>query len=214
METNSKSKIASNITGLLLCAGLSGRMGAPKALMIYNGSPFAVQIISKLLFVCKEVLVVIGHESEKVKSEILKQLTSDDTAKLKFVFNNNYKAGMFTSLQCGLRNISKSDWILYHFVDQPSLPVSFYHEFAEQVSEEINWVQPSHKNNLGHPILFSRKVVDMILQLSENNSLRDLSNDQGITKLIWECNYPEVLQDIDTIDEFINLISPDFQVGG
>ena len=111
---------------------------------------------------------------------------------------------MFSSLQCGLRNISQSDWILYHFVDQPSLPVSFYNEFVEQLSEEINWVQPSHKNNLGHPILFNRKVADMILKLSENNSLRDLSNDQRITKQIWNCNYPEVLQDIDTIDEFNN----------
>ena len=42
METNPKSKITPNITGLLLCAGLSGRMGTSKALMIYNGLPFAV----------------------------------------------------------------------------------------------------------------------------------------------------------------------------
>lgn len=214
METNPKSKIAPNITGLLLCAGLSGRMGTSKALMLYNELPFAVHIIKKLLIVCGEIMVVVGHESENVKSEILKCLTSDEAAKLKFVFNDNYKSGMFSSLQCGLRNIPQSDWILYHFVDQPSLPVSFYNQFVEQLSEEINWVQPSHKNNLGHPILFNRKVVDIILKLSENNSLRDLSNDQGITKQIWECNYPEVLQDIDTIDEFINLISPDFQVGG
>lgn len=214
METNSKSKIAPNITGLLLCAGLSGRMGTSKALMLYDEFPFAVSIIKKLLLVCKEVIIVVGHESEKVEAVIKEYLDGTEISRIKFILNTYYKAGMFTSLQCGLRNISQSDWILYHFVDQPSLPVLFYNEFVEQLSEGIYWVQPSHKDNLGHPILFNRKVADIILQLSENNSLRDLSNDQKITKHIWNCSYPEVLQDIDTIDEFINLISPDFQVGG
>ena len=205
MEANPKSKLVPNITGLLLCAGLSGRMGTSKALMLYEGLPFAVQIIKKILLVCREVVVVVGHESEKVKSKILKCLTPDEAVKLKFVFNDNYKSGMFSSLQCGLRKITQSDWILYHFVDQPSLPFSFYNEFVKKLSEENNWAQPSYKNKLGHPIIFNHNVADMILKLSENNSLRDLSNDRRITKQIWDCNYPEVLQDIDTIEQYNNL---------
>jgi CTP:molybdopterin cytidylyltransferase MocA len=205
METNPKSKIEPNITGLLLCAGLSGRMGTSKALMIYNGLPFAVQITKKLLLVCNQVVVVVGHDSDNVIVEIKKHLSAEETSKVIFVLNENYQAGMFTSLQCGLRKISQSDWILYHFVDQPSLPVSFYYELVEQSSENINWVQPAYKNKLGHPVLFNHNVADMILQLSENNSLRDLSNDQRITKHIWNCNYPQVLYDIDTIEQFNNL---------
>ncbi len=205
MEANPKSKLVPNITGLLLCAGLSGRMGTSKALMIYEGLPFAVQIVKKLLPLCNGVAAVVGHESEKVKSKILKCLTPDEAVKLKFVFNDNYKAGMFSSLQCGLKNISKNDWTLYHFVDQPSLPVKFYRQFVKQLSAESNWVQPSYKNKLGHPILFNHNVADKILKLSENNSLRDLSNDQRIKKQIWDCNYPEVLQDIDTIEQYNNL---------
>lgn len=210
METNSKSKITRNITGLLLCAGMSGRMGTTKALMIYNGLPFAVQIIKKLLIVCKEVVVVLGHESDKVKNEIKNFLSDDEISKIKFCLNNNYKAGMFSSLQCGLRNVSQVEWILYHFVDQPSIPRSFYNEFVEQLSEEVEWVQPSFKNRLGHPILISHKTSDMILKLSENNSLRDLSNDQRIKKQIWNCNYPQVLEDIDTIEQFNNLTIKQF----
>lgn len=205
MEANPKSKLVPNITGLLLCAGLSGRMGTSKALMIFEDLPFAVQIIKNLLLVCWEVVVVVGHESEKVKSEILKCLAPDEAVKLKFVFNDNYKSGMFSSLQCGLRKITQSDWTLYHFVDQPSLPVKFYGQFVKQLSAESNWVQPSYKNKLGHPILFNNNVTEMILKLSENNSLRDLSNDQRIKKQIWDCNYPEVLQDIDTIEQYNNL---------
>jgi molybdenum cofactor cytidylyltransferase len=205
METNSKSKINYRITGLLLGAGLSGRMGTSKALMIYNGLPFAVQILRKLFHVCKEVIVVVGHESEKVEGEILKYLTSNNTDKLKFIFNDNYKAGMFSSLQCGLKNISQGDWILYHFVDQPSLPFSFYKEFVERLSEVINWVQPSHKNRLGHPILFNKKVSAIILKQDKDSSLRKLSNNKRIKRKIWECKYAEILKDIDTMEEFNRL---------
>jgi molybdenum cofactor cytidylyltransferase len=155
--------------------------------------------------VCNQVVVVVGHDSDNVIVEIKKHLSAEETSKVIFVLNENYQAGMFTSLQCGLRKISQSDWILYHFVDQPSLPVSFYYELVEQSSENINWVQPAYKNKLGHPVLFNHNVADMILQLSENNSLRDLSNDQRITKHIWNCNYPQVLYDIDTIEQFNNL---------
>lgn len=205
METNSKSKINRNITGLLLCAGMSGRMGTTKALMTYNGLPFSVQIIRKLLIVSKEVVVVLGHEAGKVKNEVIKHLSNDEISKIIFVFNDIYRAGMFSSLQCGLISISQTDWILYHFVDQPSIPISFYNEFVKQLSKEVNWIQPSYKNILGHPILYNKKVANMILQLSENNSLRVLSNDQQIIKQIWDCNYPQVLEDIDTIEQFNNL---------
>jgi len=205
MEKNPQSKIAPNITGLLLCAGLSGRMGTSKALMIYSGLPFVVQVIKKLFLVCEEVIVVVGHESEKVGLVVKKYLKSNEFHKVKLVLNVNYRGGMFSSLQCGLRNVSQSDWILYHFVDQPSLPVSFYNEFVEQLSEEINWVQPSHKIKLGHPILFNKKVSAIILNQDKDNSLREMSDDRRIKREIWDCKYPEILQDIDTIEQFNRL---------
>jgi molybdenum cofactor cytidylyltransferase len=205
MEANPKSKIKLNIIGLLLCAGLSGRMGTSKALMIYNGLPFAVMIIKKLLLVCNEVIVVVGHESEKIEARIKNYLIADEVSKVKFVLNENYKAGMFTSLQCGLKQTSNANWILYHFVDQPSIPDSFYSEFVNQLSIDINWLQPAYSNKSGHPILFNNKVVDCILELNESSSLRDLNNDKRIKRRIWECNYMEVLNDIDTIEEFNRL---------
>jgi len=205
METNPKNKIMKDISGLLLCAGLSGRMGTSKALMLYDELPFAVLIIKKLLLVCSEVSVVTGHESKKVETGIKNYLKVDEISKVKFVFNDNYKTGMFSSLQCGLRHISQSDWILYHFVDQPFIPESFYKEFACQLSGEMNWLQPSYSNKLGHPILFDNKVASYVLELNGNSSLRHFSNDKRIKRRIWECNYSEVLTDVDTLEQFNNL---------
>jgi molybdenum cofactor cytidylyltransferase len=205
MEANPKSKIKYSITGLLLCAGLSGRMGIPKALLLHQGLPFPVLIIRKLLLVCREVVVVVGHEAEKVKTEIKKFLSPGEVSKVKFVLNEIYKAGMFSSLQCGLKHISNAEWILYHFVDQPSLPESFYTDFVCQLSDKENWLQPSYKGKLGHPILFDTSVAAYVLELNERNSLRDLSDDKRIKRKIWKCQIPEVFQDIDTMEEFFKL---------
>ncbi len=200
MEANSKGKIEYEITGLLLCAGLSGRMGTSKALMVHNGLPFAVSIIKKLLLVCKDVVIVVGHESEKVEAVIKEYLKEVELSKIKFILNANYKDGMFSSLQCGLKHISNTDWILYHFVDQPSLPISFYNEFVYHLNDDVNWLQPSYKNKLGHPILFDRYISSFILSQDTQGSLRDLNVNNRIKRKIWDCNYIEVLQDIDTIE--------------
>ncbi len=55
---------------------------------------------------------------------------------------------MFTSLQTGLTAAINSDWILYHFVDQPGLPNKFYQEFIKQIDDEHNWIQPHLKNKM------------------------------------------------------------------
>jgi molybdenum cofactor cytidylyltransferase len=205
MEANSKSTLKHNISGLLLCAGLSGRMGTSKALMIYNELPFAVLIINKLLLVCNEIIVVVGHESEKIEVGIKNYLIADEVSKVKFVLNDNYKAGMFSSLQCGLKQTSKENWILYHFVDQPSIPESFYSEFVNNLPNDCNWFQPSYLNSLGHPILFNKKVSAIILNQDKDSSLRELSDDKRIKREIWDCKYREILKDIDTIEEFNRL---------
>ena len=203
MET--KTQINFNISGLLLCAGLSGRMGKLKALMIYNGLPFAVVVVKKMLQVCSEVIIVVGHESEKVEEEVKNHIKKDELSRLKLIFNENYKNGMFTSLQCGLRKISSADWILYHFVDQPMIPETFYFEFASRLSSNFNWLQPSISGRLAHPIFFDKGVAQLVLELNGNNSLRDLNNDKRINRQIWECNYSEILSDIDTIEQYNNL---------
>ena len=205
MEANSKGKIKHEITGLLLCAGFSGRMGTSKALMIHNGLPFAVSIIKKLLLVCKNVIVVVGHESEKVKSVIKDYLKEAEISRVKFILNANYKDGMFSSLQCGLRHISNTDWILYHFVDQPLIPDLFYSEFVNHLSGDINWIQPIYSGKPGHPILFNDDVSSFILEITNKSSLREVSKDRRIIKYNWDCIYPEVLHDIDTIEDFNKL---------
>jgi molybdenum cofactor cytidylyltransferase len=188
------------ISGLIIAAGLSGRMNSFKPLLKIKNQPIIQIIVDKLLRVCDDITVVTGFKSNEIENEIIK---SD---RIKFVFNEDYEKGMFTSLKKGLENLYDSDWNVYHFVDQPFLPQSFYSEFVTRVDQNYNWIQPAYNSAKGHPILIGKSIYQILLDESDEGSLRNVSNNSRVNKLIWNCNYPQILDDIDTPAEYNKLL--------
>ena len=95
-------------------------MGKFKPLLTYKGKSFIQNIILKLNSVCDKIIIVTGFNANEVEESMLKQFKVN--SKIEFVFNSKFEKGMFNSLQTGLTAAINSDWILYHFVDQPGLP--------------------------------------------------------------------------------------------
>ena len=186
-------------TGLLIAAGFSERMGKPKALLLKDDLPFAIVILNKMLTVCDRVVVVLGHNADKIKKELQVFINKSDELRLSidFVINENFKNGMFSSLKCGLHEDMNAEWILYHFVDQPGLPEEFYQEFTEQMDNEYDWIQPSYNGKNGHPLLLQSSIFNSILELPDNSSLKEISMNNKTKKKFWDCKYKEILQDID-----------------
>lgn len=188
-----------SITGIILTAGLSGRMNSFKPLLKLNdGKTFIQNIAGKLIQVCDEVIIVTGFKSNEIE-ENLNSIKQKE--KLRFVYNENYQSGMFTSLQAGLRE-ANSKWFLYHFVDQPSLPLNFYSDFIKQIDNQFNWIQPINNNRKGHPILFDDFVKNKILEISIYKTLRDVARDNSIKKIFWECGTDLIFQDVDSPKDY------------
>ena len=185
--------------GLLIAAGLSSRMGKPKALLLQDDLPFAIVILKKMILVCDKIVVVLGHSVEKIKIELQVFINNSDELKssVKFVTNEQFEKGMFTSLKSGLNEVKNSEWILYHFVDQPGLPGKFYQEFKDQIDDEYDWIQPTYKNEKGHPLLLHNSIFNSILELPDDSSLKEISKNSSVRKKLWDCNHKEILQDID-----------------
>ena len=190
------------INGLILSAGLSGRMKKFKPLLLYKNKSFLQNIALKLNKVCNKIIVVTGYKAEEVEENV-NQLNL--LSKIDFVFNPDYEKGMFTSLKAGLKKAGDADWILYHFVDQPGLPSTFYSEFLKQIDDEHNWIQPVMENRGGHPILIRKELFDLILNEPDDSNLRAISNNPVVKKKFWECGYKEIFQDIDTEEEYLKL---------
>ncbi len=193
------------ISGLILSAGLSGRAGKFKPLLEYNGKSFIGNITGKLCAVCDNVIIVTGFKSGLIENHLRNNLNKPLFQKVELVFNENYETGMFSSLKCGIQNCSDADWVLYHFVDQPTLPEKFYRDFVKLIDDEHDWIQPVMEGRKGHPVLFNRKVMKRIIDAVENSDLRTVSK-SGVNKKFWECNYKEIFDDIDSVEDYNNLI--------
>ena len=191
------------IYGLVLSAGLSGRMRNFKPLLRYKGKSFIQNIILRLDSVCDKIIIVTGFKAIEVEENV-NQLNIH--SKIEFEHNVNFEKGMFTSLQAGLTKLIECNWILYHFVDQPGLPGEFYKKFVEQVDDKYNWIQPAINNRGGHPILIHKSLTQTILSASVDSNLRAISNAKMVKKKFWECSYEEIFQDIDTENDYSGLI--------
>ena len=197
------------IYGIILSAGLSGRMKMFKPLVSYKGKTFLFNIITKLENICDEIIIVTGFNSDELKTETINSFKDENQfeviKKIKFAFNDSFQMGMFTSLQKGISEAKNCDWLLYHFVDQPGLPDNFYPNFIKQIDSEYNWIQPSFKNQHGHPILIGKGLFDLIINSSPDSNLREISKNSIVKKKYWGCTYKEIFQDIDTEEDYQNL---------
>ncbi len=206
-----------NICGVLVCAGFSSIMGRIKSLLPYKGLPFAVQIIRKMSLVCNKIIVVTGFESDKIKTEIIKELQildkntqSNLIGKTEFVFNRHLEREVFSSLRFGLKSADDADWILFHFIEQPTLPEEFYLRFIDQLDENFNWLQPSylvrmhaeHILKAGHPIFLKKDLFSHIINAGQDETLQEFKGRDIVKLKIWECNFAEILQYIDNPEEY------------
>ena len=195
------------VAGLIITAGRSSRMGIPKALLRFEDHSFLTSIIDKLSPVCDEIYIVLGYKGDQIEEATLSKLNSllnlqkltiDTMRKINFVTNEKHREGMFSSLKKGIESAVQFEWILYHFVDQPGIPGFFYNDFIKERDSAFDWIQPVYDNYKGHPLLLHRTLFERILNLSDNSTLKQLSEDKNINRKYWHCDHPEVLQDFDS----------------
>jgi len=191
-----------NITGLIIAAGLSSRMGKFKPLLKLNNNSFVRTIIEKMTLFCDEVIVITGHNKELMDLELSEVKQND---KIKIVYNDKYKEGMFTSLLKGIEHSTSGNWVLYHFVDQPGIPESFYEQIISEIDNDFDWIQPTYKGKKGHPILFNEKVARAILASNTNSNLKQISSKNDFRKKFVEVLTPSIFFDIDTVDDYNEL---------
>ena len=182
------------ISGIILAAGLSTRIGEPKQLLPFGGSTIIETVIDNLLgSKLDEVVVVVGHEAENIKACIRRKPVNT-------VFNPDYRNGMLASAQCGVRAISDSaDAFALTLVDQPFITSTLIDLVVEAYAQTDRGITlPSYDNRRGHPVIFdSRYAADVLALEPENGGVRSLfrKNAQDIHYVVVDTD--RVLRDID-----------------
>ena len=194
------------ISGILLAAGLSTRMRQPKQLLPFGESTIVETVVDNMLDAkFSEVIVVVGHCAEQIQTLL-------DERPIKIVFNPDYREGMLTSAQVGIRSLNfpnarnKSDRDAFSLmlVDQPFITSSLIDKVIDAYAQtDKGIVLPSYNYQRGHPVVFHQRFADDILALgAESGGVRSIFKSHSEDIYYVPVDTDDVLRDIDYREDY------------
>ena len=186
------------ICAIILAAGESRRMGSPKMLLPFNGSTMLESVITNVSgSEVDNIIVVLGAEKE-VLVQLLGKL------QIGYCYNDNYKEGMLSSVQCGFRNLPhETDAVLVFQGDQPLITAKAINPLIEAYFfSGKGIVIPVYGSKRGHPVLIDLKYRKEIEKLTPDEGLHMLSGRFPDDVLEVETNESGILRDFDTYEEY------------
>jgi len=145
-------------------------MGRPKALLPFRGGTFLSVLAETLGSCCSPVVAVFGFDGENVKRAALDGNEKSHTVIT--VVNPDYRLGMLTSLQAGLRACpDASDAVLFTLVDHPAvMPCTV----ATLLAAGSDIAIPRYRGKRGHPVLVRRAIALEYLAEPVTSKVRDV----------------------------------------
>jgi molybdenum cofactor cytidylyltransferase len=191
------------VTGLILAAGKSERMGRLKPLLPFAGKTFLEQIVSEVgQSGVVNYKIILGHHSP----EILTRLPQFQEACL---INPTYEQGQLSSLQAGLRAIMDApvDGVLVCLVDHPLINHHIIDHIIREFSTHENpIVIPSFNHRRGHPVIFGRELFEEILTAPIEQGAMAIVRKYQDSILHVEVDDEGILTDVDTEEDYRQLL--------
>jgi molybdenum cofactor cytidylyltransferase len=195
------------IAAVVLAAGLSRRMGEPKALLTLGDKPLIVHVIDAFRSAgaagaagrIDPIIVVTGHAAEQIQ-HILTPFS------VHVVHNEAYASGeMLSSVKRGVSEVLSEhtppvDAFFIALSDQPLvLPRTISAMRDAWVKHSRPAVMlPTFKGKRGHPILLSTSNAKEILSLPEDATLKVYTSRHTKHTLEVNVDDPAILHDLDT----------------
>jgi molybdenum cofactor cytidylyltransferase len=193
------------ISGVLLAAGCSSRMGSTNKLLLgYKNHTILEEVLIKLLESKLEKLYIItGFEHEQVEKLIEPYMTT----KIKILFNSNYRKGRATSIHRAVSHIQdKSEALLFMVADKPMIQSSLIDKAIDMfISQQPDILYVKTPSGRGHPIIFSQKLFSELLELEGDTIGDNLIEKHSDNTIILEDN--TIQQDINTIEDYLSMIN-------
>lgn len=188
------------ISGLILAAGSSSRMGRPKQLLDVGGRPMLQWVIDAAHGAgLDEIVVVLGHEAATVGAALLLP------AEGRTVVNPDHAAGQSTSLRAGLDALDRSSEAAVILLgDQPSVGAAHITRALEAFRVGRSPVLRSvWRGTPGHPVVVARSEWDEFRGLTGDIGARQLLSDRSrVMVLEMEAPAPP---DVDTAEDYERL---------
>ncbi|MEM3794232.1 MAG: molybdenum cofactor cytidylyltransferase, partial [Thermoprotei archaeon] len=183
---------------LILAAGESRRMGTQKLLLEVQGKPILQHVIDTASTIgFPELVVVIGSQSDKIISKI-------NFGSVKIVINNEYRAGLSSSLKLGLKSFtSNPDAYMVMLGDMPFIRPDTLRKLLEEHAKTDPFMSiPVYREKRGNPVIISRRAVKEVETLSGDSGARQLL-ERHPHEVMWiQVDDEGVILDVDTQEDY------------
>ncbi|HEX2178164.1 MAG TPA: nucleotidyltransferase family protein [Actinomycetota bacterium] len=159
------------VTGIVLAAGTSSRLGQPKQLLDFGGRPLlqhAIDAMERSGLV--DIVLVLGHRAGDVEAAVT---TGPDT---RTVVNPDYAQGQATSLRAGLEAADeRSQAAVVILGDQPALGALHVRTIVETyLATGAKVVQAAFGGKPNHPTLFERSMWPELMAVEGDQGAREV----------------------------------------
>jgi molybdenum cofactor cytidylyltransferase len=148
------------ITGLIVAAGESRRMGTAKQLLPFGHSTILGQVIKNALESnLDEIVVVLGYQAQEISQSI-------SGIPVKVVINPEFRQGLSSSIKKGLSSIAKTSALMIILGDQPLVGKEIINSLiAEFAKGNRGIIVPVYNNTKGNPVIFAPTYRNQLLAL-------------------------------------------------
>jgi molybdenum cofactor cytidylyltransferase len=194
------------VSAVIPAAGMSTRMGRNKLLLGFKGKSLITRAVDTLLASeVDEVIVVLGHEAEKVLEEL-------NGKQVKLVKNPNYREGLSTSVRAGISAVSpNANAIMVYLADQPLLEPGevdrLIRAFARARELNKSIVVPFFHGQRGNPVILDASYRDAILDVVGDVGCKRVIRRNPEQVFVVEMETDHVVRDVDRIEEYEELMA-------
>jgi molybdenum cofactor cytidylyltransferase len=203
------------VSAVVLAAGMSTRMGQNKLLLNFRDKPLIVHAVDTLLASdIDEVIVVLGHETEKVRDQLERRVGLANKAAarkpVRLVQNPDYQNGLSTSVRTGVEAVSRqANGIMIYLADQPLLEPEDVNRIvagfaaAKEIDKSI--VVPFFRGERGNPVILDASLRDSILGIVGDVGCKGVIKRYPEKVYAIEMENDHVVRDVDDIQAYERL---------
>ncbi len=186
------------VSGLVLAAGLSRRMGRPKQLLRLGATTMLERTIQVAACSQLDEIVVV------ISPTLADQMRWDAPSRVRRVVNPTPQDGQSSSLRLGLASLSKeSSGALVLMCDQPGVTVALVDHLLEAWrSHPAGALVPTYKHERGTPTLLGAELWPLVAQLTGDTGARAVFSSHPEVVRTIEVGHLGTPDDIDTPDKY------------
>lgn len=190
------------VSGLILAAGKSSRMGRPKQLLPFQGTILLDWVLAQAesASALDEVIVVLGNAADEIRPKL-------SVSRARVMVNPVFTEGCSASYKTGIASLApRSEAVVVLLGDQPGVDAPVINQMVDDWREKGGTIAlASYRGRQGHPMVFARSLFEQLLQLRGDKAAWKLldAHPEWVRDVALDRAFPE---DVDTWHDYETLL--------